>query len=403
MSCAGNLDMQLSRHFAEDLLVPERNSFLNMSSRLAYRYRVRQYPVWSFSSLQATKILSRSQARLWLRSLNTYREDGFGRRWLIRCAMAALAGVCFAVSASALDPIRTVSQYLHDSWGTERGFPGGTITAIAQTSDGYLWIGTDKGLVRFDGFNFRRFERAQPETILIGPVRTLLVDATDHLWILLQDTQVFRYQNRNFELMRGWTENGTSVMARGKSGAVLLSSLGEGTLTYSDNRFRSLSSTILLTDAARTANSEAHEGRATPFSWFDRLATLTSVVISMAQTDDGKIWLGTEHRGLFYLQEGRVSSVSNERDDTKINCFLPLQNSELWVGTAKGIRRWNGTKLTLAAVPSSLLNLDVLSILRDRDLNIWVGTSRGLFRYNANGVSLLSSTGPVAALFEDRE
>ncbi len=326
-----------------------------------------------------------------------------GGRWLLRCAIAGLAGVCLAVSASALDPIRTVSQYLHDSWGTERGFPGGTITAIAQTSDGYLWIGTDKGLVRFDGFNFRRFERAQPETILIGPVRTLLVDATDHLWILLQDTQVFRYQNRNFEIMRGWTENGTSVMARGKSGAVLLSSLGEGTLTYSDNRFRSLSSTILLTDAARTANSEAHEGRATPFSWFDRLATLTSVVISMAQTDDGKIWLGTEHRGLFYLQEGRVSSVSNERDDTKINCFLPLQNSELWVGTAKGIRRWNGTKLTLAAVPSSLLNLDVLSILRDRDSNIWVGTSRGLFRYNANGVSLVSTTGPVSALFEDRE
>ena len=126
----------------------------------------------------------------------------------------------------------------------------------------------------------------------------------------------------------------------------------------------------------------------------------------MAQTDDGKIWLGTERRGLFYLQEGRVSSASNGRDDTKINCLLPLQNSELWVGTAKGVMRWNGTELTSAGVPSSLRNLDVLSILRDRDSNIWVGTSRGLFRYNANGVSLLSiheTTGPVTALFEDRE
>jgi PAS domain S-box-containing protein len=192
-------------------------------------------------------------------------------------------------------------------------------------------------------------------------------------------------------------------MARGTSGAVLLSSLAEGTLTYSDNRFRSLSSAALLTDAARVANSEAPDQRATPFSWFDRLAVPTSVVISMAQTDDGKIWLGTEHQGLFYLQEGRVSSASNGPVDTKINCLLPLQNSELWVGTAKGVLRWSGTKLTLAGVPSSLLNLDVLAILRDRDSNIWVGTSRGLFRYNANGVSLLSTTGPVAALFEDRE
>jgi len=341
-----------------------------------------------------------------LRSLNTYREDGLGRRWLLRCAIAGLAGVCFAVSASALDPTRAVSQYLHDSWGTERGWPGGSITAIAQTSDGYLWIGTDKGLVRFDGFNFHQFELAHPDPIWIGPIRTLVVDASDNLWILLQNTLVFRYQNGNFELIRGQTENGTTAVARGTSGAVLLSSLAEGTLTYSDNRFRSLSSAALLTDAARVANSEAADQRATPFSWFDRLATPTSVVISMAQTDDGKIWLGTEHQGLFYLQEGRVSSVSNGRVDTKFNCLLPLQNSELWVGTAKGVLRWSGTKLTLAGVPSSLHNLDVLSILRDRDSNIWVGTSRGLFRYNPSGLSLLSThetSGPVAALFEDRE
>src|SRR4029077_4783610 len=67
---------------------------------------------------------------------------------------------------------------------------------------------------------------------------------------------------------------------------------------------------------------------------------------------------------------------------------------------------WSGTKLTLAGVPSSLLDLDVLSVLRDRDSNIWGGTSRRMFPYNANGLSLLSihqTTGPVAALFEDRE
>jgi len=135
----------------------------------------------------------------------------------------------------------------------------------------------------------------------------------------------------------------------------------------------------------------------------DRQPALTSLVIAMTQTADGKIWLGTERRGLFYLQQGRVSSASNAPDDRKINCLLPLQNSELLVGTAKGMLRWSGTELTLARLPSSLLNLNVLSILRDRDSNIWVGTSRGLFRYNANGVSLLSTTGPVSALFEDRE
>jgi ligand-binding sensor domain-containing protein/signal transduction histidine kinase len=304
-----------------------------------------------------------------------------------------------------------VSQYIHDSWGIERGWPGGSITGIVQTSDGYLWIGTDKGLVRFDGLNFHQFERAHPDPILIGPVRTLLVDASDNLWILLQNTQLFRYHNGNFELIRGEVENGTTAVARGKSGAVLLSSLPLGTLTYSDNRFRTLSSATLPADAARVTNGEAPDRRSPPFSWNygmmpDRQPALTSLVMAMAQTDDGKIWLGTERRGLFYLQEGRVLRALNGRVDTKINCLLPLQNSELWIGTAKGVLRWNGTELTLAGVPSSLRNLDVLSILRDRDSNIWFGTSHGLFRYNATGVSLLSTpetTGPVTALFEDRE
>ena len=343
-----------------------------------------------------------------MRSLNTFREDGSGRRWLLKGAFAGLAALCFTVSASAVDPTRTVSQYLHESWGTERGLPSGSITAIAQTSDGYLWLGTDRGLVRFDGLSFRQFERAQPDPVLIGPVRTLVVDADDNLWILLQNTQLFRYHNGNFELIRGEAENETTALARGTSGAVLLSSLAVGTLTYSDNRFRTLSSAALLANAARVAREEAPDQRSPPFSGSyrmmpDRQPSLTSLVIAMAQTDDGKIWLGTERRGLFYLQKGRVSSTSNGQVDTKINCLLPLQNSELWVGTAHGALRWNGTELTSAGVPSFLRNVDVLSILRDRDSNIWFGTSRGLYRYNANGVSSLSTTGPVAALFEDRE
>ena len=175
---------------------------------------------------------------------------------LLRCAIAGLGALWFVVSAFAVDPTRTVSQYLHDSWRTERGWPGGSITAIAQTSDGYLWIGTDKGLVRFDGLNFHQFERADPNPILIGPIRTLLVDAKDNLWILLQNTQIFRYHNGNFELIRGEAENGTTAIARGTSGAVLLSSIPAGTLTYSDNRFRTLSSAALLAGAGRVANGE---------------------------------------------------------------------------------------------------------------------------------------------------
>jgi len=345
--------------------------------------------------------------------LNTFREAGFGRRWLIKLAIAGLGMVCFAVLAHAVDPNRTVSQYLRESWGTEKGFPAGTVSTIAQSADGYLWIGTDKGLVRFDGLSFRKFNQANPGSnpgsFAIGGIRTLLVDAQDNLWILLQDTELFRYHNGTFELSRGEAENGITAMGRGTAGAALLSSLAMGTLTYSDNRFHTLSSASLLADATSLVHGEVPDQRSSRFSWTygnmpDRLAAPTSAVVSITQTADGKIWLGTQDRGLFHLEGSRISIASNELADTQINCLLPIQNSELWIGTSKGLLRWNGSNVTRENVPSSLQHAEVLSMIRDRDGNLWVGTTRGLLRLNARGVSsLVRSTPAVTALFEDRE
>jgi ligand-binding sensor domain-containing protein len=53
-------------------------------------------------------------------------------------------------SAHAIDPSRTIGQYVRERWSADQGFPAGTVTALAQSKDGYLWIGTDKGLIRFD-------------------------------------------------------------------------------------------------------------------------------------------------------------------------------------------------------------------------------------------------------------
>src|SRR5262249_24900365 len=314
---------------------------------------------------------------------------------------------------SAIDPNRTMSQYLHDSWGTEKGFPGGSISAISQTPDGYLWIGTDKGLVRFDGLNFRQFEQANPGPFVIGPVRTLLADAQENLWILLQNTKLVRYHDGTFDLSRGEAENGITAVGQGTAGAVLLSSLAMGTLTYNGNRFLTLSSAPVFAGSAGLAHGETPDERSARLSWSagimpDRLAAPTSAVISIAATTDGKIWLGTEDRGLFYSSEGRVSAAANGVPGMRVNCLLPLENSELWIGTSKGVMRWNGTELTRAGVPSSLLDVEVLSMIRDRDSDIWVGTPRVLLRFNANGVSSLARSIPAAgaavtALFEDRE
>ncbi len=98
-----------------------------------------------------------------------------------------------ACPAHAIDPNRIMSQYLREHWGSERGFTGGSVTAIAQTTDGYLWIGTEKGLIRFDGLNFRQFQQAIPTAFPIGPVQGLIADAQGNLWIPFTEHQDFAF------------------------------------------------------------------------------------------------------------------------------------------------------------------------------------------------------------------
>ena len=334
---------------------------------------------------------------------NTSHSGDSNRR--LSSLVAVVALVCCAASALAIDPSRTLSQYVHDTWGTERGFPSGTVSSIAQTPDGYLWIGTDKGLARFDGLSFRRFDRARPASLAIGPVRKLLTDKQGNLWILLQNTKLLRYRDGNFTLVPGEAENGITAMSQGAGNKVLLSSLAVGVLTADGENFTAASESL--------ASGQSRNEAPTTFSWSTglaphRLMEPTAAVISLAETTDGKIWLGTEDRGLYYLQQGRVSAAAAAIPNLRINCFLPLSNSDLWVATNKGVMHWDGKELTRAGIPPELPDLEVLSMIRDRDSNIWVGTTRGLFRVNEEGVASFaqgvpSAATPVKALFEDRE
>jgi ligand-binding sensor domain-containing protein len=88
-----------------------------------------------------------------LRNFNTFRNH---------LLPACLAAAFFVESAYAIDPNRSLSQYVLDKWGPEHGLPSGPVYALAQTSDGYLWAGAEGGLVRFDGLTFDNSNLAGP-------------------------------------------------------------------------------------------------------------------------------------------------------------------------------------------------------------------------------------------------
>lgn len=319
-----------------------------------------------------------------MRSSNTSHSRRTGWLRLFRWLLAGLSAVSFVNTAHAIDPNRAMSQYIRDRWGTERGFPGGPVYSITQTTDGYLWIGTDAGLVRFDGLNFRLVQDLGPTPISTGPVFGLLADGDGNLWVRSWGPMMLLYRGGELKNVRSdlnWPYSAVTAMYGTKDGALLFSEMDSGAIMYRGNGFETL----------------------VPATALPR-----SPVISMAETPGGDIWMGTRDAGLFRLSGREISAITKGLPDQKINCLLPDGETDMWVGTDNGVVRWDGTDLTRAGAPSSLNNIQTLAMTRDRDSNIWIGTARGLLRLNPGGVSSFNerdrwSSGAVTALFEDRE
>jgi ligand-binding sensor domain-containing protein/signal transduction histidine kinase len=288
--------------------------------------------------------------------------------------------LCLVNAAFGLDPTRRISQYVHDRWGGDKGFLGGRIYAIRQSSDGYLWIGTERGLVRFDGFNFTLIQRPLPNSPPISPVRGLATDASGNLWIRLEGPRMLLYHDGKFE--DPYTRfdlqdiTFTSIISD-YEGRVILPGLGERIFRYEDGRLKTI------------VSAEQTPGN----------------VISLAATRDKSIWLGTQDNGLFRLSQGRVSKVAEELKDS-INALLPAETGGLWIGTDSGIHLWEGGVLANLNLPSSLRQLQILAMARDQDANVWIGTNHGIVRITPSGAVSLDQLNPkpgfeVTAIYED--
>ncbi len=97
-------------------------------------------------------------------------------------AILSLVVLVWCASAFALNPDRDIHQLAHRSWGEKDGYPG-RAEALAQTADGFLWIGTDIGLFRFDGVHFERYVPRSGDKLSEGPVHGLLALPDGSLWI----------------------------------------------------------------------------------------------------------------------------------------------------------------------------------------------------------------------------
>ena len=302
------------------------------------------------------------------------------RQWL--STFGVLLIFSLSKHATALDPHRAMSQYLRDSWPTDDALGGGQITSIAQTSDGCLWIGGERGLVRFDGLSFHQLQESS-KGIPISHVLGLATDADRGLWVWMQGANVLRYHDGKFENVTtslGLPDGSVTAISQTPDGGVLLSTIGQETFEYRQGRIQKVGV----------------------------IRVPGTLILSNAKTSDGSIWVGTSDNGLFRLQAGRVVRMSANFAPKKINVLLSGPRNTLWAGTDEGLFHWNGQQISEAGVPSHLRSDPIFTLTSDRDGDLWAGTQHGLFRFEMESKQLLAPSAARSdlvptALFEDRE
>jgi signal transduction histidine kinase/ligand-binding sensor domain-containing protein len=302
-----------------------------------------------------------------------------------RALSAGLAVLCLATPARAIHPDRAMSQYIRDQWGADQGFPGGPVYGITQASDGYLWVAAEKGLVRFDGLSFKLVEPPRLPSNSGSTVLGVIADPGGGVWARLRGPALLRYREGAFESIPSAVEARDSLvtaMSRGNNGAILVAAIGHGAAAYRDGRL----STIVGSTAMPS-----------------------SFVISIAETPDRDVWIGTRDSALMRERNGVLTTIAKGLPDRKVNCLLAGDGHDLWIGTDHGVVRWNGSEATAAGLPPLLARVRAVAMLRDRDANVWIATaSDGLLRVNAHGVTALvdrdrTARAIVTSLFEDRE
>jgi len=292
--------------------------------------------------------------------------------------------VCALIPCSANGQEKSLSQYLREEWGSEKGFPGGAINAIAQTPDGYLWIGTQRGLVRFDGRSFRLIQETNTNGNPIGPVLGLLADEEGNLWVRLGGAGLLRYRDGKFEDLTNRfdvPEDAVTQMCRAADGHAMFVTIQNGTVIYDRGKFLRIAGPPDLSNF---------------------------LVTSIAPGFEGEYWLGTRDLGLFDIRGGRISPRRDILTERQITVLLSAGTNQLWIGTDRGLLLWDGHEIKQIGLGSPFRERQIISVAKDANGSVWVGTDHGLYRLDPElnfAPKSENTTGDLAvtAIFRDRE
>jgi signal transduction histidine kinase/ligand-binding sensor domain-containing protein/DNA-binding response OmpR family regulator len=300
--------------------------------------------------------------------------------------------------ALAVDPAIAINLYNHRVWQTADGLPQDSVNSVVEDGDGYLWLGTEEGLARFDGARFTVFDRANTAALRNSSVLILLKDSKGYLWVGTRGG-LTRMRAGQFTSVSGLAGKVVLSLFEDREGAIWAGLEGAGLcrLKNGEVRFYSLRDGLpddtiysIRQDPAGSlwigtgkGLSRFRDGRFTNYSGKDGLPGDT--VWATEVDAQGDVWIGFENAGLARLRQGKVRLYTT-RDGLPGNSVGTLykdREGTLWIGTdRRGMARFSDGSITAYTARDGLSNNSINNFYEDREGNLWAGTESGLNRFS---------------------
>lgn len=307
-------------------------------------------------------------------------------------------------SALALDPARALTQYGQQVWRMEDGLPQHSVQAIHQTRDGYLWLGTQGGLARFDGERFTVYGTHNVPALKSDFFFSLFEDSKGALWAGTDGGGAVRLKDGVFTALTtrdGVTSNRVCSVLEDRQGRYWFGTLGAGLNLLEKGRVRAFgrkdglpSDTILalLEDCRGTLWVGTDSGLAYlsggrfevfPLDRWVRSPEVRMRVRALCEDAEGALWAGTYH-GLFKIKTGQATLYTRADglcQDEVMSLYFEKTPRILWVGTYNGLNRMYNGRFESFTGNEGLVGEQVWSLAGDREGSLWFGTVGGLNRF----------------------
>ena len=309
-------------------------------------------------------------------------------------------------------------SYIHESWNTEQGLPGAVVNAIAQTPDGYMWLGTQSGLVRFNGVAFLVQDRYNTPVMKNEFIRRMCVARDSTLWAGTDHAGILALHDgvlSSFSPVDSVSASAVRLIMERRDRSVWAAIPGVGVWKrpppgggngawQSVTLPRPLKSVWAAFEDADSSLWLGENGAIVHMAgvsdtWYgSSLGLPETQVFSILRDARGTLLIGTQQKGLYMLSQGRVAPLPGAAmlRHASVTCLCNDQEGGVWIGTAElGLLYYDGSTVTQCMDSRGSSPLQVGSIMPDNQGNLWFGThGDGLHRLRRSVVRYLRVNEP---------